>query len=82
MLDRGVQHDVQVLDNLPIAPIALRDLAGQLRGLVEDAVYGATPALEDGGDERVGDVVLPSRDSMPGNTGLKSLINAFRFKRR
>lgn len=56
MLDRGVQHDVQVLDNLTDRLIALRDLAGQLRGLVEDVVYGATLPLEDG-DERVGDVV-------------------------
>ena len=56
VLDRGVQHGVQVGDHLADRLVAFGQAIGELRGLVEDVVDGAALALEDG-DDRRGDAV-------------------------
>ena len=52
MFGRDVQHGVQVLDHLPDRLVTIGDLAGRLRGLVEDVVDGAALTLKDGDDGR------------------------------
>ena len=52
MPDRGVQHDVQVLDHLADRLVAFSKVRGQLRGLVEDVVDGAALTLKHGDDRR------------------------------
>ena len=45
-MHRGVEHGVEVLDDLADRLVALGQRRGQLRGLVEDVVDGAALALE------------------------------------